>query len=66
MHTAPRIGGAVVLAEHADLIREASGNVTVHKMEQAEAKWEKKISDRWALLTRGLISRKRLKEKYGH
>jgi hypothetical protein len=65
-HTAPRIGGAVVLDCHYDIISEAVGNVEVDRQEKAEEKKSKEILEKWTKLVKSVMQRQRLREKYGH
>ena len=65
-YTAPKIGGAVVLAAHYWLLLEAVGNIQEAKEEKAESAWEAKMVSRWADLVRKVITRQRLKVQYGH
>ena len=55
-----------MLAEHAQLIRESSVNIVVHREEVSKRKYELKIIERWEHLVSMMIRRNDLKNKYGY
>lgn len=66
LHTAPIIGGVVVLEEHAELVLDGNYFVDALKEEKHYQKRDREISLRWEKLTYGVMSRERLRIKYGH
>ena len=66
MHTVPIIGGVVVLEEHAELVMDGHYFVDAVKEERQYQKRDKEIVLRWEKLTYGVLSREKLRMKYGH
>ena len=65
-HNVPIIGGVVVLQQHAAILRDAAFFVEAVKEESAFVKRDKIITARWEKLTFGIVSRQKLRAKYGH
>ena len=66
MYTVPIVEGAVVLAQHADVVRDAAFFVAAVREETQYMKHSKEVVGRWERLAYGMLSRQRLREKYGH
>jgi hypothetical protein len=66
LHTVPIIGGVVVLRQHVGVVKDASYFVSAVKEENSYHKRDKEITARWERLAFGMLSRERLREKYGH
>ena len=66
LYNVPIIGGIVVLAQHASIVQDASFFMEGVKEETYYIKKEKIQVARWEKLARGLLTRLRLKEQYGH
>ena len=64
--TAPRMGGVVVLREHAELVQEGAECLEVAREEAQWKKREKALVLRWERLVFAAVSRQQLREKYGH
>eukprot|EP00607_Mallomonas_marina_P003139 CAMPEP_0182438786 /NCGR_PEP_ID=MMETSP1167-20130531/86002_1 /TAXON_ID=2988 /ORGANISM="Mallomonas Sp, Strain CCMP3275" /LENGTH=751 /DNA_ID=CAMNT_0024632303 /DNA_START=33 /DNA_END=2289 /DNA_ORIENTATION=+ len=62
----PKLDGAVVLTDHAELVQEAAANLEEERCKKADYKREKIMLSRWEKIARGVLSRNRLRETYGH
>ena len=66
LHTVPIIGGVVVLRQHAAIVQDASFFVEAVREENVYIKRDKEITSKWERLAFGVLSRQKLREKYGH
>ena len=62
----PKLGGAVVLEEHAEVVQLAALSMEEEALAKADAKRESLIIRRWELIVRSLVSRNALRKEYGY
>ena len=62
----PIIGGVVVLRQHAVILQDASFFMENVQEENLYRKKEKEMLQKWERVVYGILSRQKLREKYGH
>jgi hypothetical protein len=65
-HTVPRIGGVVVLREHEQLVLDATYFLEAVREENHYSKKDVAVYSRWKRLVNAVLSRQRLRDRYGH
>ena len=62
----PRTGGVVVLAEHAEIVRDGARALNEETERKERQKEEERVVANWTKLVRSLLSRQKIRSKYGH
>lgn len=66
LHTVPIVGGVVVLRQHAALVQDAAFFVEAVREENVYAKKDKEMTLKWERMVFGVLSREKLRARYGH
>ena len=66
LHTVPIVGGVVVLRQHAALVQDAAFFVEAVREETVYAKKDKEMTLKWERMVFGVLSREKLRARYGH